>query len=47
MWTVKTILLESATVYTDFDFPSLSVTGGIINLKNAVKMCQKAEKAKK
>jgi len=47
MWTIKTILLESATVYTDFDFPSLSVTGGIINLKNAVKMCQKAEKAKK
>jgi subtilisin family serine protease len=47
MWTIKSILLESATVYPGFDFPSKSVTGGIINLKNAVKMCQKAEKTQK
>lgn len=44
MWTIKNILLESATVYTDFGFPSKSVTGGIVNLKNAVKMCEKAAK---
>ena len=47
MWTIKTILLESATVYTGFGFPSKSVTGGIINLKNAVKMCKKAAKQNK
>jgi subtilisin family serine protease len=47
MWTIKTILLESATVYTGFGFPSKSVTGGIINLKNAVKMCEKAAKSQK
>jgi len=42
MWEIKNILLESATVYTDNEFPSKSVTGGIVNLKNAVKMCEKA-----
>ncbi|MFM6935720.1 MAG: S8 family peptidase [Flavobacteriales bacterium] len=42
MWEIKNILLDSATVYTDNEFPSKSVTGGIVNLKNAVKMCEKA-----
>jgi subtilisin family serine protease len=45
MWDIKTILLETATVYSDFGFTDLSVTGGIINLKEAVKSCKKAEKA--
>jgi subtilisin family serine protease len=47
MWDIKNILLQTATVYKDFDFTSLSVTGGIVNLKAAVKACQKAEKAHK
>jgi cell wall-associated protease len=47
MWDIKTILLETATVYSDFNFTELSVTGGIINLKEAVKACKKAEKAHK
>ena len=47
MWDIKSILLQTATVYTDYDFPSQSVTGGIINIKEAVKSCKKAEKAHK
>jgi hypothetical protein len=47
MWEIKTILLESATVYAGFDFPSKSVTGGIVNLKAAVKACDKAVKSRK
>jgi cell wall-associated protease len=47
MWEIKTILLETATVYTGFDFPFKSVTGGIVNLKSAVKACEKAVKSKK
>jgi subtilisin family serine protease len=47
MWEIKTIILQTATVYEDFDFTDLSVTGGIVNLKAAVKACQKAEKAHK
>ena len=47
MWEIKTILLETATVYTGFDFPSKSVTGGIVNLKAAVKACDKAVKSRK
>jgi hypothetical protein len=46
MWTIKNILLESATVYTGFGFPSKSVTGGIVNLKSAVKACEKAVKSR-
>jgi subtilisin family serine protease len=41
MWTIKNILLDSATRYQDFGFPSKSITGGIINLKEAVKLCEK------
>jgi len=47
MWEIKRILLETATVYSDFAFTELSVTGGIVNLKEAVKSCKKAEKAHK
>ena len=43
---IKNILLESATVYTGFGFPSKSVTGGIVNLKSAVKACEKAVKSR-
>lgn len=46
MWEIKTILLETATVYTDFDFSFKSVTGGIVNLKSAVKACEKAVKSR-
>jgi subtilisin family serine protease len=41
MWIIKNILLDSATRYQDFGFPSKSITGGIINLKEAVKLCEK------
>lgn len=47
MWEIKRILLETATVYSDFAFTEFSVTGGIVNLKEAVKSCKKAEKAHK
>ena len=47
MWEIKTIILQTATVYKDNEFPTKSVTGGIVNLKSAVKACQKAEKSKK
>jgi hypothetical protein len=47
MWEIKTILLVTATVYADFDFPSKSVTGGIVNMKAAVKACAKAVKSRK
>jgi subtilisin family serine protease len=47
MWEIKTILLQTSTRYKDFGFPMKSVTGGIVNLKSAVKACQKAAKSKK
>jgi cell wall-associated protease len=54
---IKEVMLKSATSYkgkkqlkpgTDelIDFGVLSVTGGVINVKNAVKMCLQLEKSK-
>jgi len=54
---IKDIMLKSATSYkgtkqhlpgteTMVDFGTLSVTGAVINVKNAVKMCLKLEKTK-
>lgn len=54
---IKDVILKSATSYkgtkqrlpgaeTMVDFATLSVTGSVVNLKNAVSMCLKLEKAK-
>jgi subtilisin family serine protease len=54
---IKYIILSSAKSYSGskqlkpgsdqlVDFASLSVTGGVVNVKNAVKMCLKLEKSK-
>ncbi len=54
---IKDIMLQSATSYKGkqqykpgtedlVDFASLSVTGAVINVKSAVKMCMKLEKSK-
>jgi cell wall-associated protease len=55
---IKKVMLESATSYKGkqqilpgsedmVDFAVLSVTGAVINVKTAVKMCKKLEKSKK
>jgi subtilisin family serine protease len=54
---IKSIILKSATVYKGkknllpgsevlVDFASLSVTGGVVNVKNAVIMCLELESSK-
>lgn len=54
---IKQVMLESSTKYkgtqqqlpgeeTSVDFGTLSVTGGVINVKNAVKKCLEIEKSK-
>jgi hypothetical protein len=54
---IKYIILSSAKSYSGskqlkpgsdqlVDFASLSVTGGVVNVKNAVNMCLKLEKSK-
>ena len=54
---IKSILLKSAKSYKGtkqvkpgseelVDFATFSVTGGVINVKNAVKMCLELEKSK-
>jgi cell wall-associated protease len=54
---IKDVMLESSKKYTGteqhlpgseqlVDFGTLSVTGGVINVKNAVKMCLELEKSK-
>jgi subtilisin family serine protease len=55
---IKKIMLDSATSYKGkqqfkpgseelIDFAKLSVTGGVINVRTAVKMCKKLERSKK
>ncbi len=57
MHEIKEIMLKSATIYKGkkiilpgseeiVDFAKLSVTGGVINVKNAVKMCLELENSK-
>ncbi len=57
MHEIKDIMLKSATLYKGkkillpgseeiVDFATLSVTGGVINVKSAVKMCLELEKSK-
>ncbi len=55
---IKEIMLKSAKSYKGtqqlkpgsttekVDFSTLSVTGGVVNVKNAVKMCMALEKSK-
>jgi len=46
MLEIKNIMLETSVKYKNADFEYLSVTGGVVNVYNAVKACQKLEKSK-
>jgi hypothetical protein len=44
---IKDVMLSTSTKYNVQEFATKSVTGGVVNVYNAVKACQKLESSKK
>jgi subtilisin family serine protease len=44
---IKYVMLSTSTKYNVQEFATKSVTGGVVNVYNAVKACQKLESSKK
>jgi cell wall-associated protease len=44
---IKDIILSTSTKYNEQEFATKSVTGGVVNVYNAVKACQKLESSRK